>query len=98
MNTEIPDSYRVTEKDCHEAWALFANHDAYLALTNDQIAMVDALIKAGYMKNKSGVWPTLGEVWALIEKEEDAYWQKHFGRNAPRPEELERDAKQKQTA
>jgi hypothetical protein len=60
---DIPESYRITEADNHEAWAIFADKDKDLALSDEQRTIVDAFIKAGHMKHDSGQWPTLGEVY-----------------------------------
>jgi len=84
MKTETPDDYRVTEKDVDEAMKLYADHQAFLALTPEQDQIVTEFLHAEEMRQQSGTFPTLGEVRDSITKREDAYWQKHFGKNAPR--------------
>ena len=59
MNT----AYRVTEKDCNEAWTVFANRDKYLSLSKDEQNLVDAFVDAGQIKQETGEWPTLSEVY-----------------------------------
>ena len=85
MKTEIPDQHRVTQKDVDEAWKLFASgkHE-YIALSSGTKTLVQEFIKAGDLQRVSGTWPTLGEVRARITEEEDAYWMRNFGCNAPR--------------
>jgi hypothetical protein len=70
----IPESYRVTEKDCHEAWLIVADREKYIALAEEheeQANLVSAFIEAGQMKHSSGQWPTLGEVYEKWRSEEE---------------------------
>ncbi len=74
----IPETYRITAKDCHEAWLIFADREKYIALSEEheeQANLVDVFIEAGHMKDKSGVWPTLGEVQERMTQE----WQRRLG-------------------
>jgi hypothetical protein len=59
----IDKTQRVSPKECEEAWLIFSDRDKYLALSDEEQSLVDAFIEAGHMKDKSGVWPTLGEVY-----------------------------------
>ncbi len=69
--SEIPESYRVTESDNDEAWKLFADRDKYFAASDEERNLVGAFMEAGHMKHKSGVWPTLGEVYEQWQHEEE---------------------------
>ena len=65
---------RVTEKQCQEAWSIFADREKYFSLSKDEEILVDAYVEAGQMKQVSGEWPTLQEVqdkW-IAESEERA--------------------------
>jgi hypothetical protein len=55
-------AYRVTQRDCDEAWRLFSDREKYLALSKEEEILVDAFIAAGEMFQETGCWPTLGEV------------------------------------
>jgi hypothetical protein len=72
---DIPESYRITEADNHEAWTIFADREKWFALVGEEgvtaeSSIVSAFIEAGHMKYKSGVWPTLGEVYEQWGREE----------------------------
>jgi len=53
---------RITEKQCQEAWSIFADREKYFSLSKDEECLVDAYITAGEMKDKTGEWPTLLQV------------------------------------
>ena len=55
-------AYRVTEKDCEEAWRIFADRDKYFSLSKEEEILVDAFIDAGQIKQETGEWPTLSQV------------------------------------
>ena len=53
---------RITEKQCQEAWSIFADREKYFSLSKDEECLVDAYVTAGEMKQANGEWPTLQEV------------------------------------
>ena len=55
-------AYRVTAKDCEEAWRIFSSREKYLSLSKEEEILVDAFIAAGEMKQETGEWPTLLQV------------------------------------
>ena len=71
--SEIPESYRITESDNHEAWTLFADRDKYFAVSDEERTLVAAFMEAGHMKRDSGQWPTLGEVYEKWQREAEVY-------------------------
>lgn len=97
--SEIPESYHVTEKDKDEAWTLFADYDRYFAVSDEERDLVAAFMKAGHMKDKSGVWPTLGEVYEQWQSEVEERERQKQERERKFAEFLKvwngRDAKQK---
>jgi hypothetical protein len=71
----LPDNYRITEADCKEAGKLFWNKTTYVEVMEKRdyrATIVSAFVHAGKMKDKSGVWPTLGEVYADWRKDNEA--------------------------
>jgi hypothetical protein len=58
----IDKKHRVTQKECEEAWAIFADREKYLSLSDEEECLVDAYIAAGQIKQETGEWPTLQEV------------------------------------
>jgi hypothetical protein len=61
---EIPESYRITEADNHQAWTVFGDRQKYLALSREEECVIDAFVDAGEIKQATGEWPTLGEIYA----------------------------------
>jgi hypothetical protein len=54
--------HKVTQKECEEAWSIFADKGKYLSLSDDETCMVEAFITAGHIKNETSEWPTLQQV------------------------------------
>jgi len=54
---------RITEAEHHEAWAVFSDRNKYRSLSDEQTVMVDAFVDAGKIKQETGEWPTLAEVY-----------------------------------
>jgi hypothetical protein len=53
---------RITENENREAWLIFSDRKKFLALSDEQSAMVEAYITAGQIKKDTGEWPTLQQV------------------------------------
>lgn len=71
---KLPNSYRVTEEDNKEARKVFSSKFEYVAVMQKKdyrAEIVSAFFDAGAMHYKSGVWPTLGEVYAEWTREEE---------------------------
>jgi hypothetical protein len=73
---------RIKEAESNEAWAVFSDRNKYLSLSDEQIVMVDAFVDAGQIKQETGEWPTLAEVYekwgrekAERERKRVASWQ-----------------------
>jgi hypothetical protein len=54
--------HTVTQKECEEAWSIFADREKYLSLSDAEMVMVDAFTAAGEIFQDTGCWPTLAEV------------------------------------
>jgi hypothetical protein len=81
MILQLPPNYRVKPEDVRFALeAYFVRQDA----TKEELAIADTIFNAQEMHDQTGVWPTLAEADAYGWKKADAYWQKHFGKDAPR--------------
>ena len=68
---------RITEAEHHEAWAVFSDRSRYLSLSDEQTGMVDAFVDAGQIKQETGEWPTLQDVydrWSREAEEYDRRW------------------------
>ena len=92
---KLPNSYRITEADYKEASKVFSSKAEYVAVMEKRdyrAQIVQAFHDAGKMHYKSGVWPTLGEVYAQWAKE-------HEERELKRERVIQRheNEKQKQT-
>jgi hypothetical protein len=71
----LPDNYRITEADCKEAGKLFWNKATYVEVMGKRdyrATLISAFVHAAKMKEKSGVWPTLGEVYTDWRKDNEA--------------------------
>jgi hypothetical protein len=85
----VPGNYRFTEVDVNSAWELFA---ADRDKTEDEEEFIHLAHIAEEKERQSKQFPTpLDESVAEHWRREDAYWQKHSGRNAPRTAEPEPD-------
>jgi hypothetical protein len=82
--TAPPEKYPVTTTDVDRAWKILADRPAYFELSEEEKAVVDALIKAGNIQKHTGHWPTFGEVTEHMQEATDEYWLKRFGKTAPR--------------
>ena len=60
-----------------------ANH--YDSATEESMDIASAALIAEEMHKESGQYPTMAEVGIYFWKREDAYWQKRYKMNAPRP-------------
>jgi hypothetical protein len=76
---------RITEAEYNEAWAVFSDRNKYLSLSDEQTVMVDGFVDAGQIKQVTGDWPTLAEVYekwgrekAERERKRLASWQAHY--------------------
>jgi hypothetical protein len=92
---DVPGTYRFTEPDVNAAWELFA---ADRDKTEDEEEFIHLAHIAEEMERQSKQYPTLDESVAEHWRREDAYWQKHFGRNAPRTVEPDWKALLEQSA
>jgi hypothetical protein len=77
----IPDNYRFSDSDHSQALAImFRYEDA----SDDELHLMEMACHAEEMHRKTGVWPTYSQTVTHWWQEQDAYWQRNFGKNAPR--------------
>jgi hypothetical protein len=76
---------RIKEAEYNEAWAVFSDRNKYLSLSDEQTVMVDAFVDAGQIKQETGEWPTLADIygkWAREKAERErkrlASWQTNY--------------------
>jgi hypothetical protein len=77
----IPDNYRFSESDHTQALCIMLRYED---ATDEELHLMEMAFTAEVMHSKTGVWPTYGQTVTHWWAERDEYWQKHFGRNAPR--------------
>jgi hypothetical protein len=80
ITEQLGADYRFTDKDIDLAWEIFAR----TTTTEDEDEFRYLAHIAEEMHRKSGQFPTLSEATAEHWRREDAYWQLHFKKNAPR--------------
>jgi len=80
----LPANYRIKPEDVGKAFEIyFVRDDA----TDEERAVAETIIDAEEMHQQTGGWPTYAEAYAYGWKKADEYWQRNFGRNAPREKE-----------
>jgi hypothetical protein len=77
----IPNDYRFSESDLTHAFGILLRYEDS---TDEELHLMEMAFTAEEMRHKTGVWPKYGEVVTYWWQERDAYWQRNFGKNAPR--------------
>jgi len=72
---QFPDTYRFTSLDVDNAWKILARYFVWsekkIEVTEDEVSLAIWCTDADRMHEQSGVWPTVAEVAARREKEEE---------------------------
>ena len=82
----IPSNYRVTPEDVDRGWKLFARSFGVgdgPEPTEEELYIAHVLMDAGHIYRKTGKWPTVKEVVAQQQRENEEYWMTRFGKLPP---------------